>query len=148
MPVYRLGPELVFPDPEESGPEGLLAVGGDLAPERLLLAYSAGIFPWYSEGQPILWHSPESRAVLVPSALHVSRSLSRTLRRGTFEVRFDSAFADVIHCCAEVPRKDAEGTWITGDRAEGGGPPGTKVITTPGEETVGCAMVGLRLRDG
>jgi leucyl/phenylalanyl-tRNA--protein transferase len=115
MPVYRLGPELVFPDPEESEPEGLLAVGGDLAPERLLLAYASGIFPWYAEGQPILWHSPDPRAVLPPSALHVSRSLEKTLRRRKFEVRLDTAFADVIRACAEVPRRGAEGTWITTD---------------------------------
>ena len=115
MPIYRLGPELVFPDPEESEPEGLLAVGGDLAPQRLLLAYATGIFPWYSEGQPILWHSPDPRAVLVPSALHVSKSLGRSLRRRKFEVRLDTAFADVICACAEVPRPGAEGTWITRD---------------------------------
>jgi leucyl/phenylalanyl-tRNA--protein transferase len=115
MPVYRLGPELVFPDPEESEPEGLLAVGGDLAPQRLLLAYASGIFPWYAEGQPILWHSPDPRAVLVPSALHVSRSLDKTLRRRKFEVRLDTAFADVIRACAEVPRRGEEGTWITND---------------------------------
>ena len=115
MPVYRLGPELVFPDPEESEPEGLLAVGGDLAPQRLLLAYASGIFPWYAEGQPILWHSPDPRAVVVPSALHVSRSLDKTLRRRKFEVRLDTAFADVIRACAEVPRRGEEGTWITND---------------------------------
>ena len=115
MPVYRLGPELVFPDPEESEPEGLLAVGGDLAPQRLLLAYAMGIFPWYAEGQPILWHSPDPRAVLVPSALHVSRSLRKSLRHRRFEVRLDTAFADVIRACAEVPRPGAQGTWITRD---------------------------------
>jgi leucyl/phenylalanyl-tRNA--protein transferase len=115
MPVYRLGPELAFPDPEESEPGGLLAIGGDLAPQRLLLAYAMGIFPWYSEGQPILWHSPDPRAVLVPSALRVSKSLGKNLRRGRFEVRLDTAFADVIRACAEVPRPGAEGTWITQD---------------------------------
>jgi leucyl/phenylalanyl-tRNA--protein transferase len=115
MPIYRLGPELVFPDPEESEPEGLLAVGGDLAPQRLLLAYASGIFPWYAEGQPILWHSPNPRAVLVPSALHVSRSLDKTLRRRKFEVRLDTAFADVIRACAEIPRRGTQGTWITAD---------------------------------
>ncbi len=115
MPVYRLGRELVFPDPEDSEPGGLLAVGGDLAPQRLLLAYATGIFPWYAEGQPILWHSPDPRAVLVPSALHVSRSLGRSLRRRRFEVRLDTAFADVIRACAEVPRRGGEGTWITRD---------------------------------
>lgn len=115
MPVYRLGPELAFPDPEESEPGGLLAVGGDLEPERLLLAYAMGIFPWYAEGQPILWHSPDPRAVLVPGALHVSRSLARSLRRGCFEVHLDTAFADVIRACAEVPRPGGQGTWITRD---------------------------------
>jgi leucyl/phenylalanyl-tRNA--protein transferase len=115
MPVYRLGRELVFPHPERSDPSGLLAVGGDLSPERLLLAYSAGIFPWYSEGQPILWHSPDPRTVLHPARLHVGRSLARTLRRRPFEVRLDTAFEDVVRACADVPRHDAGGTWITPD---------------------------------
>jgi len=113
MPVYRLGTELAFPNPEASEPSGLLALGGDLSPERLLLAYSAGIFPWYSEGQPILWHSPDPRAVLLPAELRVSRSLAKTLRRGRFDVRLDTAFEEVIHACAEVPRPDQDGTWIT-----------------------------------
>jgi leucyl/phenylalanyl-tRNA--protein transferase len=115
MPVVRLGRELVFPHPDASDPDGLLAVGGDLSPERLLLAYSAGIFPWYDEGLPILWHSPDPRAVLRPEALRVSRSLRKTLRRGTYEVRLDTAFARVIEQCARVPRKGAGGTWITAD---------------------------------
>jgi len=113
MPVYRLGSEAVFPDPSESEPGGLLAVGGDLSPGRLLTAYAAGIFPWYSEGQPILWHSPDPRAVLVPGDLHVPRSLARTRRRGRFQVRLDTAFADVVRGCAETPRPDEAGTWIT-----------------------------------
>jgi len=113
MSVFRLGRELVFPHPEQSDPSGLLAVGGDLSPERLLLAYSAGIFPWYSEGQPILWHSPDPRTVLRPAALHVSRSLTKTLRRRRFEVRLDTSFGDVIRGCAAAPRPDADGTWIT-----------------------------------
>ncbi len=115
MPVFRLGSEFVFPNPEQSDPSGLLAVGGDLSPERLLLAYSAGIFPWYSEGQPILWHSPDPRAVLAPDKLHVPRSLAKTLRRDRFEVRLDSAFDAVIQACADVPRPEADGTWITAD---------------------------------
>jgi leucyl/phenylalanyl-tRNA--protein transferase len=115
MPVFRLGSEFAFPHPERSDPSGLLAVGGDLSPERLLLAYSAGIFPWYSEGQPILWHSPDPRAVLLPGELHVSRSLAKTLRRGRFEVRLDTAFDVVIAACADVPRREADGTWITAD---------------------------------
>lgn len=113
MPVYRLGAELVFPPAEASDPSGLLALGGDLSPERLLLAYSEGIFPWYSAGQPILWHSPDPRCVLAPSELRVSRSLDKTLRRGRFEVRLDTAFAEVIRACAEIPRPDQDGTWIT-----------------------------------
>jgi len=115
MPVYRLGEEPRFPDPEDSDPSGLLAVGGDLEPRRLLRAYALGIFPWYSEGQPILWHSPDPRALLVPAELHVPRSLRRTLRRGRFEVRLDSAFPEVVRACAELPRPDQDGTWITAD---------------------------------
>ena len=102
MPVFRLGPELVFPDPELAEPDGLLAVGGDLSCERLLLAYAQGIFPWYSEGLPILWHSPDPRAVLRPDALRVSRSLAKTLRQERFDVRLDTAFAEVIARCAET----------------------------------------------
>jgi len=113
MPIYRLDQALRFPDPSDSEPDGLLAVGGDLSPERLLTAYASGIFPWYSEGQPILWHSPDPRAVLVPKALRVSRSLRKRLRRGRFEIRLDTAFEAVVRACAETPRRGAEGTWIT-----------------------------------
>lgn len=111
--MFRLGSEVAFPHPERSEPSGLLAIGGDLAPERLLLAYSLGIFPWYSDDQPILWHSPDPRAVLRPEELHVSRSLAKTLRRGRYEVRLDTAFDQVIRSCAEVDRPDGGGTWIT-----------------------------------
>jgi leucyl/phenylalanyl-tRNA--protein transferase len=112
-PVYRLGRARAFPDPCESHPSGLLAVGGDLSCERLLLAYSRGIFPWYAEGQPILWHSPDPRMVLLPDALHVPKSLERRLSRGDYEVRLDTAFADVVRGCAESPRPGEPGTWIT-----------------------------------
>jgi leucyl/phenylalanyl-tRNA--protein transferase len=115
MPVYRLGPEMAFPPPEEAEPSGLLAVGGDLRPERLLLAYSMGIFPWYGDEQPILWHSPDPRHVLLPSDLAVSRTLRRVLKRAAFEVTLDTAFEDVIGACAESPRKNDPGTWITKD---------------------------------
>lgn len=115
MAVFRLGPELAFPPPEQSEPDGLLAVGGDLSPQRLLLAYSLGIFPWYGEGLPILWHSPDPRTVLLPEDLHVPRSLRRTLRQETYDVRLDTAFARVIERCANVARPDAEGSWITDD---------------------------------
>jgi leucyl/phenylalanyl-tRNA--protein transferase len=115
MPVYRLGPELAFPPPEEAEPNGLLAVGGDLAPKRLLLAYSMGIFPWYDESLPILWHSPDPRMVLLTEDLHVSRSLRKVLRQRSYELRLDSCFEGVIRACAEVERSGQAGTWITGE---------------------------------
>jgi len=117
MPVYRLGEDLAFPPPQLADASGLLAVGGDLNPERLLLAYTLGIFPWYDEAQPILWHSPDPRLVLLPEDLCVSRNLRRELRRGRFEVRLDTAFPQVIRSCAETPRKGSPGTWITDDMA-------------------------------
>ena len=113
MPVFRLGAELAFPPPEAAEPGGLLAVGGDLSSERLLLAYSQGIFPWYDESLPILWHSPDPRMLLVPRELHVPRSLAKTLRRRTFRVTLDAAFARVIEGCAAAPRPRGDGTWIT-----------------------------------
>jgi leucyl/phenylalanyl-tRNA--protein transferase len=115
MPIFRLGREFAFPHPKESDPSGLLAVGGDLSPERLLLAYASGIFPWYAEDQPILWHSPDPRAVLRVEELHVPRSLAKAVRRGRFEVRLDTAFEAVIRSCAEIARPAAGGTWITPD---------------------------------
>ena len=108
-PIYRLGPEPVFPPVEGADPSGLLAVGGDLTPERLLEAYAKGIFPWYDEDQPILWHAPDPRMVLLPSELRVSRSLTRSLRRKPFELKLDTAFAPVMRACAEAPRPGAEG---------------------------------------
>jgi len=93
-------------------PNGLLAVGGDLSPQRLLAAYPKGIFPWYEEGQPILWWSPDPRAVLVPADLHVSRRLSRTLRQSRLRLSADTAFGAVVEGCA-APRRYAVGTWIT-----------------------------------
>ena len=93
-------------------PNGLLAAGGDLDPERLLDAYRRGIFPWYSAGEPILWWSPDPRMVMRPAQLRISRTLARRLRRREFEVRLDTAFAAVLRACAE-PRQDGGGTWIT-----------------------------------
>lgn len=113
MPIYRLPREPVFPDPARAEPDGLLAVGGDLAPERLLTAYAEGIFPWYSDSTPILWWSPDPRLVLEPERLHVPRSLRRTIRAGTYRVTADEAFARVIGRCAERPRPGQDGTWIT-----------------------------------
>lgn len=106
--------ELSFPPLETAmrEPNGLLAAGGDLSPERLLAAYRHGCFPWYQEGQPLLWWSPDPRTVLYPEELHVSRSLAKKLRQGVFNVTFDRAFQDVIQGCA-APRDYADGTWIT-----------------------------------
>lgn len=118
MPVYRLGPEPLFPPPEEAEEGGLLAVGGDLSPERLVQAYAMGIFPWYDESQPILWFSPDPRMLLRPPELRISRSLARTLRRGRFEIRLDTAFERVIRCCSDLRRQSGEGTWITEDMVE------------------------------
>jgi leucyl/phenylalanyl-tRNA--protein transferase len=94
-------------------PNGLLAAGGDLSPDRLLLAYRRGIFPWYSYGQPILWWSPDPRMVLYVDELRVRRSLAKRVRSGVFEVRIDTAFDEVIESCAEFPRAGQRGTWIT-----------------------------------
>ena len=108
-----------FPPVEYATAEGLLAVGGDLSSERLLEAYRHGIFPWYSAGQPILWWSPDPRAVLYPERLKIRRSLKQTLRRGHFCVRFDTAFRDVMLACA-APRDQypGGGTWITDEMIE------------------------------
>ncbi len=119
MPLYLLGPdETLFPPPAKADPSGLLAVGGDLSPKRVLAAYAKGIFPWYSEGQPILWHSPDPRFVLEPKSFHLPRSLAKERRRGTFQVRLDTAFEAVIDACAETRRPGQNGTWITAEMRE------------------------------
>lgn len=115
MPVTWLGKRLIFPSPADAERGGLLAAGGDLEPDRLLLAYASGIFPWYSEGDPILWFSPDPRMVLLPSQLRVSRSLRKFARRSPLVLRFDTAFEAVIRGCAEAERPGGEGTWITRD---------------------------------
>ena len=94
-------------------PNGLLCAGGDLTPQRIVLAYMSGIFPWYSPGEPILWWSPDPRMVLFPAEFRLSRSLRKTLRQGNFEVRLDSRFKAVIKACARIRRKGQAGTWIT-----------------------------------
>ena len=109
-----LGTELEFPPPETAGEGGLLAIGGDLSPERLLLAYSRGVFPWpWYDNQPMFWWCPDPRFVLHPDALHVSKSLEQRVRSGRFDVRLDTAFEEVIQGCARAPRPDDAGTWIT-----------------------------------
>lgn len=105
----------MFPDPALADDDGLLAVGGDLRPERLLLAYGMGIFPWYSEGRPILWWSPAPRFALLPGELHVGRSLRKAAARGPYRITLDTAFDEVIAQCARAPRPGQFGTWITAD---------------------------------
>lgn len=111
--IYRLSPRPVFPDPRKAEPDGLLAVGGDLAPGRLLAAYRAGIFPWYGEDSPILWWSPPERAILLPGDQRFSRRTLRALRQLDFQVRRDTCFAEVISLCSRTPRPGQDGTWIT-----------------------------------
>ena len=118
MPIYRLIQEVVFPRPEQADPSGLLAVGGDLSSERLLEAYRLGIFPWYSDDEPILWWSPDPRLVLDLGDFKISRSLRKTLNKEIFDVTFDRAFGDVIRACALAPRDGQRGTWITDDMQE------------------------------
>ena len=117
MLIQRIVQQLPFPDPARADADGLLAYGGDLSPERLVSAYAHGVFPWYESG-PILWFSPDPRMVLLPAELRVNRSLRKNLARRRFEVRMDSAFEDVIRSCAEVPRPDQSGTWVTPDMIE------------------------------
>ncbi len=113
MPVFRLPADNSFPPPDLANENGLLAIGGDLSEARLLLAYSMGIFPWYSACDPILWWSPDPRLVLYPEELHISKSLGKTIRKKIFSITFDTAFEDVIRSCATVHRKDDGDTWIT-----------------------------------
>jgi len=105
--------EMVFPDPTLAEEDGLLAIGGDLSMERLLLAYSSGIFPWFSEGEPILWYSPHQRCVIYPNRILVSKSMKKIMRDEVFTITLNTAFEDVILNCAKTPRKGQDGTWIT-----------------------------------
>lgn len=114
MPCYQLDDQLWFPPVEEAEDYGLLAIGGDLSPERLLLAYSLGIFPWYNPGEPLLWWSPDPRCVLFPDQLHISRSMRRFMRKTSLRVSFDQNFAGVIYWCRRLRKNlDGSGTWIT-----------------------------------
>lgn len=115
MPVYRLIEEPIFPPPQYAEPDGLLAVGGDLKPDRLLMAYSLGIFPWFGEGDPIMWWCPDPRFILDPSGLVVSRSLEKTIRKRIFHVTVNKAFREVIESCADVRKDGGSGTWITAE---------------------------------
>ena len=114
--MHYLGPDPTrFPPIEDTDEDGIIAVGGDLKPERLVHAYRRGIFPWYSEGLPILWHCPDPRFVLEPATLHVPRSLRKMMNRHVYEVKLDTNFAGVIDGCAGTRRPGQRGTWITRD---------------------------------
>jgi leucyl/phenylalanyl-tRNA--protein transferase len=113
--VFRLDERLLFPDPKLAEPDGLLAVGGDLSTERLLLAYQNGIFPWYSDDEPILWFSPHERFVLYPEELKLFKSMKQVLRSDKFRITTNQCFKEVIAACSVVPRNGQDGTWITED---------------------------------
>ena len=112
-PFWLDNDSIGFPPPHLADKDGLLGVAGDLRPRRLLNAYALGIFPWYSEGSPILWWSPDPRFVLRPEELHVGRTLRQTMRKRRYKITFDLAFREVMTRCGEVPREDQDGTWIT-----------------------------------
>jgi len=118
MPVYLLSDELIFPNPAMADQDGLLAVGGDLSPDRLILAYENGIFPWFSDESPILWWSPDPRMMLFTAEFKISKSLSQSIRRKNYQVRFDENFKAVITGCASTLRKHELGTWIIPEMVE------------------------------
>lgn len=113
--IFQLDERPVFPDPELAEPDGLLAIGGDLSPQRLINAYAKGIFPWYSDRQPILWYSPHERFVIYPAQLKISKSMRQVLQSNQFEITFNKDFAAVINACAKVLRAGQRGTWITAE---------------------------------
>ncbi|QSS96202.1 leucyl/phenylalanyl-tRNA--protein transferase [Psychroflexus sp. ALD_RP9] len=113
--MYLLDEHVWFPSPKLANKDGLLAVGGDLSAKRLLLAYQSGIFPWFSEGEPLLWWSPNPRMVLFPENLHISKSMKQLLKQNKFNVTYNQDFKSVILACAEQPRRGQEGTWITSE---------------------------------
>ena len=118
MPIYQLPEEPLFPPADHADKDGLLAVGGDLSPQRLLNAYASGIFPWYSGGQPILWWSPDPRMVLYPEKFHRHKNLRRVIEKKTFAFSFDQEFENVITYCSSVKRENQKDTWITKEMKE------------------------------
>ena len=111
--IFRLTEELIFPDPSLAEPDGLLAIGGDLSGDRLILAYQNGIFPWFSEGDPVCWYSPHERCVIFPDQVRISKSMRKIISDEHFTVTMDTSFEEVIGNCAQSPRKGQDGTWIT-----------------------------------
>lgn len=116
--IFRLSDDLIFPPQHLAEEDGLLALGGDLSTDRLLLAYKQGIFPWYSEETPILWYAPHERFVLFPKNLKITKSMRQVIKSGKFRVSFNTAFEQVIRACSEIERVDQEGTWITQEMEE------------------------------
>ena len=115
MPVYRLPKGLFFPPADHAEPNGLIGYGGDLQPERLILGYKRGIFPWYSDGQPILWFSPDPRYILDVKEFRIQRSLKKVIKKNSFQIKINTAFEQVIDNCYEISRPKQFGTWITED---------------------------------
>jgi len=113
MPVYQLNNEIAFPNPNDANKDGLLAIGGDLSAERIITAYSLGIFPWFNEDESILWWSPNPRLILKPQNFKLSKSLKRVIKKNNLSVYFDKQFEEVIDHCAKIPRENEDGTWIT-----------------------------------
>jgi len=118
MPLQVLTDELWFPPVEQSAADGLLAIGGDLSTERLLLAYRSGIFPWYNDDEPPLWWSPDPRFILFPEELYMSKSMQQLFKRRTFKITMNNAFTEVIRNCGRQKRKGQNGTWITAEIEE------------------------------
>ncbi len=113
--MYLLDERLLFPEVTHADKEGLLAIGGDLSPERLLLAYKNGIFPWFNDGSPILWWSPDPRMVLFPEEVKISKSMKQLIKKKPFRITWNTRFKEVLHQCSTIDRKDQDGTWITAD---------------------------------
>lgn len=119
MPVFQLDERIIFPPPELAESNGLLAIGGDLSPERLIAAYRLGIFPWFSEGEPILWWFTSPRLILYPNELHIPKRLQRELKKQAWSITFDTAFARVISMCSTVRTNQSKETWITESMIKG-----------------------------
>jgi leucyl/phenylalanyl-tRNA--protein transferase len=119
MSIYLLSDDLRFPSPTNADKEGLLAIGGDLSPERLVMAYSTGIFPWYSQGDPIMWWSPDPRMVIRPEEFRPSASLRKSFKKSGLRISMDEAYPSVMGQCSSIPRRGQDGTWITGEMMTG-----------------------------
>lgn len=117
MPIYRLTKQLIFPNPEEAE-DGIVAIGGDLSIERLILAYKSGIFPWFSADEPIIWWCPDPRFILIPKELLVSKTMKQLIKRNTFQVTLNKNFSHVIHACSTTFRQSQEDTWIGNEMEE------------------------------